>query len=336
MNSQRIPYIDYVKALAMILVIMGHVNFANEDIKAWIYSFHMPVFFFCTGLVLKNSGKGIKQGVVKYARRLMVPYFLWALLFAHFTIPNWVMILYGSHQSLAKAGSLTSLWFLPVMFLAVCLFFFVRNKINKNEAKWLDILLVVLIITIGFIMPKLRIGYPWVANVVLVAFPILLVGNIMKHCIHSFYQYAKQHKVIGIVLCILLTIGFYFGTLTYQYNDSDFKYVLMAEARYGSIFCFVLTTICGIMMLLSVSMLFDILFKPNVIIAKWLSFVGQNTLCIFAVQKPIINCFKSLYQIFNIDNNVTELAITTLGTLLTSCALGLLINKYVPVIVGKN
>lgn len=57
MNNQRILYIDYVKALAMILVIMGHVNFANHDIKAWVYSFHMPVFFFITGFVIKTGGK---------------------------------------------------------------------------------------------------------------------------------------------------------------------------------------------------------------------------------------------------------------------------------------
>ena len=96
MNNQRILYIDYVKALAMILVIMGHVNFANQDIKAWIYSFHMPVFFFCTGLVLKDIGKSLKESVTKYARRLIIPFFIWALLFAKFTIPNLVMILYGS------------------------------------------------------------------------------------------------------------------------------------------------------------------------------------------------------------------------------------------------
>lgn len=54
--NNRLLYVDYMKAIAMILVIMGHVNFANEPVKAWIYSFHMPAFFFCTGLVLKVGG----------------------------------------------------------------------------------------------------------------------------------------------------------------------------------------------------------------------------------------------------------------------------------------
>lgn len=318
----------------MILVIMGHVNFANQDIKAWIYSFHMPVFFFCTGLVLKDIGKSLKESVTKYARRLIIPFFLWALLFAQFTIPNLVMILYGSHKSLAKAGSLTSLWFLPVMFLAVCLFFIVRNRTNKESVRWLDFVIVALSFGMGFIIPNIRIGYPWVANVVLVAFPILMLGNIMKPYIASFYNYIKCHEVIGIVLCVVLTIVFWGGTLTYQQNDSDFKYMLMAEARYGSILYFILTTSCGIMMLLSASLLLEILFKRNRIITKGLSFVGQNTLCIFAIQKPFISCFHTGFSYIHLPEPFV-LVLTTLGTLILSCFVGVLLNKYLPVMVGK-
>lgn len=47
----RKKYVDYVKAIGIILVIAGHVNFANQPLKLWIYSFHMPLFFFATGLV---------------------------------------------------------------------------------------------------------------------------------------------------------------------------------------------------------------------------------------------------------------------------------------------
>ena len=56
MGKLHLIYIDYAKALAMLLVIMGHVNFANDDLKAWIYSFHMPTFFLLSGMVLKTGG----------------------------------------------------------------------------------------------------------------------------------------------------------------------------------------------------------------------------------------------------------------------------------------
>lgn len=53
--SKRIANIDYVRAIAIILVVAGHVNFANYHIKALIYSFHMPLFFFVSGLVMKEN-----------------------------------------------------------------------------------------------------------------------------------------------------------------------------------------------------------------------------------------------------------------------------------------
>ena len=56
MANERILYVDYIKAIAMILVIIGHINYANQEIKPWLYAFHMPVFFFCTGLVFNGGG----------------------------------------------------------------------------------------------------------------------------------------------------------------------------------------------------------------------------------------------------------------------------------------
>ena len=38
-TQKRILYIDYMKVFAMILVVMGYVNFANEPVKAWVIPF---------------------------------------------------------------------------------------------------------------------------------------------------------------------------------------------------------------------------------------------------------------------------------------------------------
>ena len=42
-NVERKQYVDYIKAFGIILVILGHVNFANSGLKTWIYSFHVSV-----------------------------------------------------------------------------------------------------------------------------------------------------------------------------------------------------------------------------------------------------------------------------------------------------
>ena len=105
MNKKRLPYIDYIKAIGIILVIIGHINFANADCKTWIYSFHMPLFFFASGLVVnvkKKKDKDIELHFL-YSKigNLLYPYFVWAIIYAPFiqltNLENWVR--YGSFFS---------------------------------------------------------------------------------------------------------------------------------------------------------------------------------------------------------------------------------------------
>lgn len=55
MNDLRISYIDQLKGIAILLVVLGHVIGYNncEDSFLWrfIYSFHMPLFMFISGYV---------------------------------------------------------------------------------------------------------------------------------------------------------------------------------------------------------------------------------------------------------------------------------------------
>ena len=122
--NNLILYIYYLKAFAIIMVIMAHVNFANSSIKPWLTSFLMPAFFFSTGLAIRVRGQiSLKESLLKKIHRLMLPYLLWALIYAKFTILSFLMIVYGSYWTIARAGALTSLWFLPVMFVALVFFY---------------------------------------------------------------------------------------------------------------------------------------------------------------------------------------------------------------------
>ncbi len=56
-RKQRIEELDYVKGLAIFLVIMGHAtdNLATPLWRLVIYSFHMPLFFMVSGMVTKPA-----------------------------------------------------------------------------------------------------------------------------------------------------------------------------------------------------------------------------------------------------------------------------------------
>ena len=92
MNKQRVGYIDTIKGFAILLVVMGHViQWSYSDFRSFphnydhilwkfIYSFHMPLFMFCSGLFLPrysqlSSIKALLGVLVKKFKTLIIPYF---------------------------------------------------------------------------------------------------------------------------------------------------------------------------------------------------------------------------------------------------------------------
>ena len=60
--GQRIAYIDFLKAFAIATVLLGHSveqlsgdGFWDHPIWSFLYSFHMPLFMFVSGLFFKSS-----------------------------------------------------------------------------------------------------------------------------------------------------------------------------------------------------------------------------------------------------------------------------------------
>lgn len=84
-RAARKPELDVAKGLALLAVVLGHVIPIHGTFSNWIFSFHMPVFFFLTGMTFrpeKYAGFGalLKD---KWKKR-MIPYFI--IVFVGFVI----------------------------------------------------------------------------------------------------------------------------------------------------------------------------------------------------------------------------------------------------------
>lgn len=82
MSAKRLDYIDAAKAIAIILVIIGHSNWlsAIPRVGRMIYSFHMPLFFIISGFFWKYTEIG--TSLKKICKSLFVA--LSCYLFAYF------------------------------------------------------------------------------------------------------------------------------------------------------------------------------------------------------------------------------------------------------------
>lgn len=54
-NNERLYYIDAIKCIGIIFVILGHHLQGADSFIHWIYSFHMPLFFIVSGILFKIS-----------------------------------------------------------------------------------------------------------------------------------------------------------------------------------------------------------------------------------------------------------------------------------------
>lgn len=91
--KQRIVELDFFKGIAILLVVCGHfvqINWKDaldtHPVYTWIYSFHMPLFFFISGFLIHYTfgNRGLLVGLKKKSLSLLVPYFIWCYVIAPF------------------------------------------------------------------------------------------------------------------------------------------------------------------------------------------------------------------------------------------------------------
>ncbi len=159
MNKEngRLDYVDIAKAIGIVLVVTGHVVAGDSLIKKIIYSFHMPLFFVVAGIVARGidcrNTKLAAEFLSGKVKRLLVPYGIWALIYCPFSFRHCIQILYGSRELLLKAGTLTSLWFLPVLFTASILTGPVIEAAKRGRRRSIWACAIPVFMALGFLFP---------------------------------------------------------------------------------------------------------------------------------------------------------------------------------------
>lgn len=154
--KNRVDYIDIMKGIAIILVVLGHeIDYYNEsyeiplflqNIKSIIAIVHMPVFFFCAGIFADKAVRySFSHNVVKKTCRLMVPYFMWIFfltlanaLFAPIlgTSANWQRLIESPIKPFGQ------FWFLYVLFIIEIIYCGFIILIKNNVKRYILFLLI--------------------------------------------------------------------------------------------------------------------------------------------------------------------------------------------------
>ena len=151
MEKQRIEWLDFLKGIGIILVIVGHSfrdkmlmdSFIADFIYSIIYVFHMPLFFFLSGITL-NTDIEFKIFLKKRVKGLLIPLISFSVF--QIVVCEWLygcviaknqsvafvkdriigILVQGDGENIAYASEL---WFLSCLFIAEILYYFIHRLI---------------------------------------------------------------------------------------------------------------------------------------------------------------------------------------------------------------
>lgn len=282
----RNKIIDNSRGLGIIFVVLGH-NWlfmrGNEEMYRVVFSFHVPLFFFLSGVVFKSNSKFQKLIAEKF-NSLLKPYLIILLLLTTYTgittgeipVDSIFGIAFGTGQSVA----IEPIWFLPHLFVCIIFSWLLIKLLNtdKNiERTILTIILMLLVgvtgidywrsislgsLNIGRSSSSKLIGLPFSIDLTLISSAYFIFGYISSAFIKEF---KINYAALTIAVLIFTSSHFFFDdTINLNYRS------------YDSFFISTIQAICGIYLIINASYFLQ---KIN-LFEKLFSYIGAGSLFI--------------------------------------------------------
>ena len=159
LDKKRVNYFDIAKGIGIILVIIGHIEYVTPEIRYYIVSFHMPMFFVISGMLINltnEKSRDLKGLVIKKLKRIMLPYLVFSILFPLIDFVYYFVTGNGDPYGTLRTNIMDSLmlygysvlWFLPTAFFGEMIFLLVIKTVMKKTEKYAEILALFIIFII--------------------------------------------------------------------------------------------------------------------------------------------------------------------------------------------
>ena len=230
--KRRLDWIDICKFLSITLVICLHFG-VPHFIDSFVHLFHMPIFFFLSGLCLRpEKFQSFSEFSSNRARRLLQPYFIVAILFYLF----WTLIhyLFLPERVVSLPLFLRSLlwtnttaiqylwggvqWFLTSLFFCEMIFF-ILYKFSVKPIIVTVICTGISLVTI-FVSSSINIRLPLALDTAFVALAFYCFGFYFRKISVENFHITKD--IFCFFLSLILTIIFFFFTRTTNLRTMNF------------------------------------------------------------------------------------------------------------------
>lgn len=213
-NTNRISELDILKGFGIICVLIGHAVFPSF-IKTVIYSFHMPLFFFCSGFFYKPI-KEKNIFLIKKCKQILIPFifFSFILLLTFIFLDcivtkNITETLNNSVQSIISGVSgdensyilYHTIWFLVSLFEVHVIYSFIATYTNIRIVTIISVLFYLT----GVYLSVNNINLPYFIDTFFTVFIFFHAGYLFKY-FNLHKKNIKPHITTSVVTLIFIFI----------------------------------------------------------------------------------------------------------------------------------
>lgn len=296
MEKKRIAWIDRLKGVAFIFVIIGHLKI-GKTFKSWIYSFHMPLFLIATGLTMnfeKIYKTSFKDFFVNHAKKMLIPYFWMEMVSFCFRqivimikhrgevpVLKYLLGILVGNNALVNAPS-NPLYYVLILFLAELVIWAIVRISKADRIK--ITFCAVLLLPLGLILT--RKSMVWHISCIPVAVFFIILGNLLMLLYTTYREKLEKLNIFKHIasILVLFALGYFCwkfnGRFSFHGNYYGKDFVVAAAAA-----VFTGTAIA-----------FCVMRLPS---AKLLDFVGRNTLFYMGIHKPLLLVFSAMFRKYN-------------------------------------
>ena len=211
MQNKRIEWIDISKGVAILLVMLGHTHCA-PFIGTWIYSFHIPLFFFLSGLTFSPFKYSAREYIINKVYRLLIPAISFSVIIfaynvivgkADLTLRRIIICIASEVLQLRGGVRMSGPWFLISLFVVEIALYFLFNKLNE---KTVGIICVICALIGTIYMTFMSVYLPWSIDASLISIAYVYLGYRLKSWLKNISDKSELaiFKYCGIAVLLLV------------------------------------------------------------------------------------------------------------------------------------
>ena len=281
--KKRIRWVDYYKAIAIILIVVAHTT---GLLGKPIQHFHGAAFFVISGYLFKCNNENFINYLKRKWKSLINPYIIFVFILSiisillsrigdfFYTTPIYSNIIILFLKYLNTVDLAGALWFIPVLFFTEISFkllydIYKSSKYNNKNFGYISLVISIIIALWGIYFYYNRgeiLSYNF--DLVFIALLAYTLGFNIK-----FYKLeSKLNKYNSIVLLIVSIL------IVYVFDNKFYMFLNWPTRSFPSLIWFILLTCSGSYIIYFISKLLDKIDKK----IYSLDYIGQNSLYILA------------------------------------------------------